>query len=53
MLQQQNKNYHRDISFVKSMIRIAGFLCLFTTLWVGIVLLVLAEILGIVEERYE
>lgn len=43
-------NYHTKVSFIKSAIRICGFsLCLINFL-IGIILLILAEIIGIFEE---
>ena len=42
--------FHKKISLLKSIVRIAGFLLLITNLISGIVLLIIAEILGIVEE---
>ena len=41
---------HRDISFVKSGIRIVGYLLLPLSIFFGAVVLVLSEIVGIYEE---
>ena len=41
---------HDIFSFVKSGLRIAGYTCLLVSLWGGAAILVVAEILGILEE---
>ncbi len=46
---------HAKISYVKSAIRIVGYLCFFAVdrhpmIWLAAVLLIVAEIIGIVEE---
>ena len=41
---------HRNISFIKSFLRIVGFGALTFSLMTGAVLLIFAEVLGIVEE---
>jgi len=43
-------NYHQTVSFVKSGLRIVGFLLLLESLLGGIILLIVAEVLGIIEE---
>lgn len=44
---------HDKISFVKSGIRIVGYVSLFWSISTGAVLLVLAEVLGIGEELFD
>ncbi len=44
---------HAKISYVKSIIRIIGYLTLIYSLKVGVILLVVSELLGIIEEIYE
>jgi hypothetical protein len=43
---------HKQISFIKSGVRILGYLAIFWIPITGIVLLIVAEIVGIVEEFY-
>lgn len=45
-----DQKWHQIISFVKSAVRIVGFIALPFSLVGGALLLVLAEVLGIVEE---
>jgi hypothetical protein len=45
-----NQKFHRNISFVKSCIRIIGYVFLIVDLEVAMGLLLLSETLGIVEE---
>lgn len=50
-MNQPDPKLHQRISFVKSGLRIlAGAAFIMSTLWLGGVLIILAEILGIVEE---
>ena len=42
--------YHRMMSYMKSLIRIFGFTIMFFALEIGIVILIIAEIIGIFEE---
>ena len=42
---------HAKISYIKSMIRIFGFLFLVQNVYVAALVLIFAEILGIIEER--
>ena len=44
---------HAKISYVKSAIRIIGFFVLLSNLPLGVLLLVGAEIVGIIEESFE
>lgn len=45
---------HKNVSFVKSILRIlAGISIVFNALILGGALLILAEVLGIIEEMYE
>ena len=41
---------HQTISFIKSAVRIIGFLSLIPFPFVGVVILVVAEVVGIIEE---
>jgi hypothetical protein len=41
---------HKQISFLKSTIRIAGYCILPTNILIGAVVLVLSEVIGIIEE---
>ena len=41
---------HQKISFLKSGIRFAGYFLLPFHIWFGVVVLVLSELLGIIEE---
>jgi len=41
---------HKNVSFVKSGLRIAGFVVLYNAPLLGAVLLIVAELLGIAEE---
>jgi hypothetical protein len=43
-------NKHRNISFIKSGIRILGFIVLVFNIYVPAVLLIAAEVVGIIEE---
>lgn len=44
---------HKTISFIKSLIRIIGLLILISDLVLGVLVLVGAELIGIIEEEYE
>lgn len=46
-------SFHKTVSFIKSGIRIVGFVFLPTSVFTGAILLALAEVLGIVEELKE
>ena len=48
-----NMTNHKLISFIKSGIRILGYIAIFFIPIEGLILLILAEILGILEEKYE
>ncbi len=50
MPKEPDVNRHRFISYTKSFARILGFAALLHNLMEGVLLLVFAEILGIVEE---
>ena len=41
---------HQLISFLKSAVRISGYILLFYSLWIAVPVLVLSELIGIVEE---
>jgi hypothetical protein len=50
-IKQPDPTWHRNISFVKSVLRIAGFVFLMGGgLWPAGALLILAEVLGVAEE---
>lgn len=42
--------WHRNISFIKSAVRIAGYLALPFSLVIGVIILVFSELIGIIEE---
>jgi len=44
---------HKRISFIKSLIRMVGYLVAISELSTGLIILLIAELLGIVEEHYE
>ena len=46
-------SFHKIVSFIKSGIRIAGFVFLLSSVFTGAILLVLAEVFGVVEELKE
>lgn len=46
-------NYHKKMSFLKSLIRLIGYAVLVFNLSIGAVLLMLAEVIGIAEEKEE
>ena len=41
---------HQQISFLKSAVRISGYVALFWSVGLGAVILILSELIGIVEE---
>jgi hypothetical protein len=41
---------HQSVSFLKSAVRISGYVALFWSVGLGAVILILSEIIGIVEE---
>jgi hypothetical protein len=43
---------HAKTSFLKSFLRILGFLCLLRSIGVAVGVLIIAEVIGIVEEFY-
>ena len=44
------KDYHFRMSLIKSIVRIIGFTAILFNITVGVLVLILAEIIGIVEE---
>lgn len=44
---------HAKISFVKSVTRMAGYVFLIINFFAGIVILLMSELLGLIEEIYE
>ncbi len=46
-------SYHKSMSYAKSFIRILGYVFLWVNLYIAILLLVGAEVLGILEENEE
>lgn len=44
---------HAKISYIKSFIRIIGFLFLIKSIILGSIILIIAELVGILEEFYE
>lgn len=49
--QQTMMDYHTKMSFIKSGIRITGYVGLVFSIPVGVIVLIVAEIVGILEER--
>jgi hypothetical protein len=49
-MKQPDPKLHQQISFAKSAIRIGGYIALPFDLTFGVVLLVMSEIIGIIEE---
>lgn len=47
------KKFHKDMSTIKSMLRLAGYVLLPFNLWVAVGMLILSEIVGLFEEIYE
>ena len=43
---------HTKTSFLKSFLRVLGFLCLLRSIEIGVGVLIIAEAVGIVEEFY-
>lgn len=41
---------HKTISLIKSIVRIIGLISLFKNIEIGIILLIIAEVIGIIEE---
>lgn len=53
MLRIQDLRYHTTMSFIKSGIRIFGYIILSVDLFIGVVILVISEAIGIFEEFKE
>jgi hypothetical protein len=49
-MKQPDPKLHQIISFVKSVIRIAGYLTLLVNIPLGVVILVISEVIGVGEE---
>lgn len=49
----RKKKFHKNVSYIKSTIRIIGYILLPISLLWGAVILVVSEILGYLEEIYE
>jgi len=45
-------NWHNKVSYLKSVFRIGGYIALPFGIWKGAVLLILAEVLGMLEELW-
>jgi hypothetical protein len=50
LLKMPNQKWHQIISFIKSGIRIGGYLLLLVNIPVAVTILVLSEVIGIIEE---
>jgi hypothetical protein len=50
LLKMPNQKWHQIISFIKSGIRIGGYLLLLVNIPVAVTVLVLSEVIGIIEE---
>ena len=53
MEQVNAKKFHKNVSILKSLLRILGYILLLRNFWVAVVVLSIAEGLGILEERFE
>lgn len=49
-MKQPNPKKHQEISFIKSAIRITGYITLLVNLPLGVIVLVISEVIGIGEE---
>ena len=49
-MNQPDTKLHHQISFIKSGLRIAGYIAIPFTIKIAVVLLVISEVVGIVEE---
>ena len=49
-MNQPDPRLHQLVSFLKSAVRISGYVALFWIIGLGAVILILSEIIGIVEE---
>ena len=49
-MNQPNPKLHQSISFLKSAVRISGYVALFWSLSLGAIILIISELVGIVEE---
>lgn len=50
---KQKIKYHTFVSFIKSAVRIMGFITLLFNIKLGAIILIVAEIIGILEEKEE
>ncbi len=50
LLKMPNQKWHQIISFIKSGIRIGGYLLLLVNIPVAVAVLVLSEVIGVIEE---
>ena len=49
-MRQPDPKLHQQISFIKSGLRIAGYVAILFTIEIAVVLLVISEVVGIIEE---
>lgn len=49
-LKEKLKDFHFKISLIKSLIRIVGFTTLLNSIIMGVSILIIAELIGIIEE---
>ena len=49
-MKQPDPQLHQQMSFIKSGLRIAGYIAILFTLEMAVVLLVISEVVGIIEE---
>ena len=47
---QPDPKLHQSISFLKSAVRISGYVALFWSLSLGAIILIISELIGIIEE---
>jgi hypothetical protein len=49
-MNQPDPKLHQSISFLKSAVRISGYVALFWSISLGAVILIISELVGIIEE---
>ena len=51
MVKKETKiTMHFKVSAIKSVIRVVGFMALLSSLWIGVMILVTAEVVSVIEE---
>jgi len=49
-MNQPDPKLHQSVSFLKSAVRISGYIALFWSIGLGAVILIISELVGIIEE---